>query len=131
MEEAIEQAQTMLVEKADEDANALEQLERTLALLAYDSPSESPFGDLLAQAHRQAVASDVNAALNALEHRAAASRLSALVRLLAFVHAELDTKLVRTPRLVDIATGRFDQDSSGGRGTSPSSCAATSTTVPK
>ena len=33
----------------------LEEMERTLALLAYEDPVKSPFGDLLSYSHRQKV----------------------------------------------------------------------------
>ena len=36
-------------------SGALEELERTLALLAFEDPHQSPFSDLLSHSHRQKV----------------------------------------------------------------------------
>ena len=41
-------------------------MERTLALLAFDNPEESPFGDLLNMMQRQKVRSNLNDLFNAL-----------------------------------------------------------------
>ncbi|KAK2851765.1 hypothetical protein Q5P01_008041 [Channa striata] len=46
-ESALEFAQTQLAEQGEESRECLTEMERTLALLAFDNPEESPFGDLL------------------------------------------------------------------------------------
>lgn len=60
-------------EAGESNPDVLSELERTLALLAFEKPQNSPFADLLKQAHRQKVSfaigrcgSDVLIAINCL-----------------------------------------------------------------
>lgn len=53
IEEALSFAQTKLSEAGENIPEALNELERTLALLAFEKPQLSPFGDLLEQSYRQ------------------------------------------------------------------------------
>ena len=53
--EALQYAQNTLAEKGAEDPSLLEDFERALALLAFDKPEESPFGDLLELSKREEV----------------------------------------------------------------------------
>lgn len=55
VEEALAFAQSHLSEAGESDSSVLTELERTLALLAFEDPAASPFGDLLQPAHRQKV----------------------------------------------------------------------------
>jgi hypothetical protein len=55
VEEALAFAQSHLSEAGEEDPSVLQELERTVALLAFEDPLNSPFGDLLAPSHRQKV----------------------------------------------------------------------------
>lgn len=55
VEEALRFAQEQLSEAGENDPTVLHELERTLALLAFEEPTKSPFSDLLQQAHRQKV----------------------------------------------------------------------------
>lgn len=57
VEEALLFAQSHLSEAAEEDHSVLTELERTIALLAFEEPLSSPFGDLLSPSHRQKVIS--------------------------------------------------------------------------
>uniref|UniRef100_A0A8D9BD64 Glucose-induced degradation protein 8 homolog n=1 Tax=Cacopsylla melanoneura TaxID=428564 RepID=A0A8D9BD64_9HEMI len=57
IEEALHFAQEQLSEAGESDPVILHELERTMALLAFEEPTKSPFGDLLNQAHRQKVRS--------------------------------------------------------------------------
>lgn len=56
-EAALEFAQSQLAEQGEESRECLTEMERTLALLAFDNPEESPFGDLLNMMQRQKVES--------------------------------------------------------------------------
>ncbi|XDA82431.1 hypothetical protein R6Z07F_012349 [Ovis aries] len=62
-EAALEFAQTQLAEQGEESRECLTEMERTLALLAFDNPEDSPFGDLLNMMQRQKVWSEVNQAV--------------------------------------------------------------------
>lgn len=55
IEEALQFAQEQLSEAGESDDNILSELERTLALLAFEEPHNSPFSDLLHPSHRQKV----------------------------------------------------------------------------
>ena len=55
VEEALKFAADQLAERGEEDAAVLEELERTMALLAFEEPGASPFADLLSHSHRQKV----------------------------------------------------------------------------
>ncbi|XP_053433170.1 glucose-induced degradation protein 8 homolog [Nycticebus coucang] len=89
-EAALEFAQTQLAEQAQQSRPCLTQLERTLALLAFDSPEESPFGDLLHLMRRQKVWSEVNQAVLGYENQEAAPKLAKLQKLLLWAQDELD-----------------------------------------
>lgn len=55
IEEALTFAQTQMSEAGESNPDVLSELERTLALLAFEKPQNSPFADLLEQSHRQKV----------------------------------------------------------------------------
>lgn len=105
-EEALAYAQDHLSERGEENPQVLSELERTLALLAFEEPQASPFGDLLHPSHRQKVASEVNAALLEDQH-SPRPQLAVLLRLLLWAQDQLDnhqgqTKL-RYPKISQLA----------------------------
>ena len=55
IEEALKFASEQMAERGEESELVLEELERTLALLAFEDPEKSPYGDLLSYSHRQKV----------------------------------------------------------------------------
>jgi len=59
IEEALVFAQAKLSEVGEGNPTILTELERTLALLAFEEPQKSPFADLLQTTHRQKVICDV------------------------------------------------------------------------
>ena len=79
------------------------------ALLAFEDPSCSPFCDLLLPAHRQQVASQLNAAILKAEHsESVQSKLAVSLRMLVWAQDELDKKRVRYPHMV-LATGQIEE----------------------
>ncbi|XP_064602450.1 glucose-induced degradation protein 8 homolog [Liolophura sinensis] len=102
IEGALEFAQTHLAERGEENPEILNELERTLALLAFEEPESSPFGELLHPSQRQKVASEVNAAILDEE---ATPKLANLLKLLLWSQDELDKKKVKYPKMTDIARG--------------------------
>merc|ERR1711997_549171 len=68
VEDAIRFASEQLAERGEEDPSVLEELERTMALLAFEEPLNSPFADLLSHSHRQKVASELNSSLLRAAH---------------------------------------------------------------
>ena len=55
LEGALDYAQTHLAERGEENSEILPELERTLALLAFENPETSPFADLMHPSQRQKV----------------------------------------------------------------------------
>ena len=53
--DALQFAQDVLAEKGAEDPALLEDFERAMALLAFDKPEDSPYGDLLELSRREEV----------------------------------------------------------------------------
>lgn len=100
IEEVLAYAQEHLSERGEENPEVLCELERTLALLAFDEPQASPFGDLLHPSHRQKVASEVNAALLDEDQR---PQLTVLLCLLLWAQEQLDNRKVRYPKVTDLA----------------------------
>ncbi|KAJ6767153.1 RAN BINDING PROTEIN 9-RELATED [Salix purpurea] len=76
--EALQFAQEELAPRGEEDHSFLEELERTVALLAFEDVSNCPVGDLLDISQRLKTASEVNAAIltsQSLEKDPKASKL--------------------------------------------------------
>lgn len=78
-----------LSEEADGDSVRTAELERALALLAYEHPEGSPFAAVLSPAARAAVAADANAAALEAAGRSPSPRLPALLRALLASSAQL------------------------------------------
>ncbi|ESO97693.1 hypothetical protein LOTGIDRAFT_152785 [Lottia gigantea] len=102
LETALEYAQVHLAERVEENPEVLTELERTLALLAFEDPESSPFNELLHPSHRQKVASELNAAI--LESDAT-PKLANLLKLLLWSQDELDKKKEKYPKMTDISKG--------------------------
>jgi len=109
VEEALQYAAEHLAERGEEDGGVLQELERTLALLAFEDPAKSPFSDLLQPAHRQQVASQLNAAILKAEHaESTQSKLAVSLRMLVWAQEELDKKRVRYPHM-QVSTGQVEE----------------------
>jgi len=106
---ALKFAQDNLADQGEENSAVLEELERTLALLAFEDPENSPFGDLLAISHRQKVASELNTAfLGEEDSDSSVSKLAYLLKFILWAQEELDKKKVRYPKMTDLATACID-----------------------
>lgn len=105
IEGALDYAQTHLAERGEENPDILTELERTLALLAFEDPEKSPFGELLHLSQRQKVASELNAAILEVD---ATPKLANLLKLLLWSQEELDKKKIKYPRMTDIASGTIE-----------------------
>ncbi|XP_067932085.1 glucose-induced degradation protein 8 homolog [Watersipora subatra] len=108
IEKALDFAQTHLAERAEDgDEDVLSELERTLALLAFDDPFTSPFGDLLQPSHRHKVASEVNAKILEQENQEPVPQITKILKLLAWSQQQLDIKNVKYVRMTDFAKGNL------------------------
>ena len=110
VEKALEFSQNVMAELSIENSEFLEELEKTMALLAYENPEISPFGDLLNFSQRHKVASELNAAILEADHQQTNSRLENLLKMLLWAQSELDERKIKYPKMTDIANGSV-QDS--------------------
>lgn len=109
IEEALTFAQTQMSEAGEKNAEVRTELERTLALLAFEKPQNSPFADLLEQSHRQKVASELNAAILKTEHCEYTSpRIVHLLKLILWAQSELDKRNVIYPKMTELSTAQID-----------------------
>jgi len=82
-----------------------------MALLAFEDPESSPFGDLLALSHRQKVASELNAAFLGQQDGNQGPSISKLAYLLKFIlwaQEELDRKKIKYPYMSELATATIE-----------------------
>ena len=108
VEEALEFAQTHLVPHAENDPALLAELERTIALLAFDpSSTASPVADLLDVSQRQKTASELNAAILSSQSQEQESRLPCLLKMMLWAQDQLDEK-VNFPRINDLVSARLE-----------------------
>ena len=105
IEQALEFSQNVMAELGTENTDYLEELEKTMGLLAYENPEVSPFGDLLNLSQRHMVACELNAAILEAEHLETLPNIAGVVKLLLWSQNELDKKHVNYPKMIDIANG--------------------------
>lgn len=110
IEEALAFAQNHLSEAGEGDPSVLAELERSIALLAFEDPKNSPFGDLLAPSHRQKIASEVNAAiLKSQNQENTAPKVSTLLKLILWAQDKLYKKNAKFPKMVDLANATIEE----------------------
>ncbi len=108
IDEALTYAQIHLAEFAEDEIKMRQELEKTMALLVFDKPLESPYGYLMQLSHRQQVANEINSALLIYQNEKSESDLSMLVRMATYMQEKLDNKSLRYPKLIDIPTGKLE-----------------------
>ncbi|GKA09030.1 protein GID8 homolog isoform X1 [Tanacetum coccineum] len=108
--QALEFAQDELAPRGEENPSFLEELERTVALLAFEDVKNSPVGDLLDLSHRSKVASEVNAAILTSQSHEKDPKLPSLLRMLLWAQNQLDEKAVY-PRITDLFTAALEDPS--------------------
>lgn len=109
IEEALRFAQNKIAEAGETNPEVLNELERTLALLAFEKPQNSPFADLLEQTHRQKIASELNAAILRLEHKQNQNpRIQNVLKLILWAQAELDKRNLSYTKMTDLASASFE-----------------------
>jgi len=86
----------------------LTEMERTLALLAYEKPDKSPYASLLQPSQRLQLASDINDIIlqettgNVEQTK---PRLVTLLTLLFWTQSELERKKIQFPKMTDLVNG--------------------------
>jgi len=92
--EALEFAQTQLAPRGEENPEFLADLERTMALLAFDSTPDPPLAiaELLHPSHRMKTAGELNAAILESTNQGKETKLLQLIRLLCWGEKLLEEK---------------------------------------
>ncbi|XP_030467974.1 protein GID8 homolog isoform X2 [Syzygium oleosum] len=107
VEEALEFAQEELAPRGEENQSFLEELERTVALLAFEDVSNCPVGELLDMSQRLKTASEVNAAILTSQSHEKDPKLPSLLKMLVWAQNQLDEKAVY-PRINDLSTAKLE-----------------------
>ncbi|XWS18366.1 hypothetical protein CRYUN_Cryun32bG0037300 [Craigia yunnanensis] len=90
VEEALEFAQEELAPRGEENQSILEELERTVSLLAFEDVSNCPVGELLDVSQRLKTASEVNAAILTSQSHEKDPKLPSLLKMLIWAQNQLD-----------------------------------------
>ncbi|GER31638.1 LisH and RanBPM domains containing protein [Striga asiatica] len=92
VEEALEFAQEELAPRGEENQGFLEELERTIALLAFEDMTNCPVAELLDISQRLKTAREVNAAILISQSHEKDPKLLSLLKMLIWVQNQLDEK---------------------------------------
>ncbi|XP_015065134.1 protein GID8 homolog isoform X1 [Solanum pennellii] len=107
VEEALEFAQEELAPRGEENESFLEDLEKTVALLAFEEVSECPVRELVDVSQRLKTASEVNAAILTSQSHEKDPKLPSLLKMLIWVQDQLDEK-VYYPRITNLSTASLE-----------------------
>lgn len=102
-------AEEYLAPAGEEHPELLEELERAMALLAFDDPASSPLGELLSPAQRERTAAQLNTAVLSSTGQEREARLPGLLRLVLWAQRQLSER-ADFPQVVDLATARLSSD---------------------
>jgi hypothetical protein len=92
--EALEFASEEMAPRGEEHPEFLEELERTMALLAFQDSLNSPVQDLLHPGQRQKTASELNAAILMSQSQEKDPKLPNLLKMLAWSQEQLDERMI-------------------------------------
>ncbi|KAF5473130.1 hypothetical protein F2P56_009768, partial [Juglans regia] len=107
VEEALEFAQEELAPRGEENQSFLEELERTVSLLAFEDVSNCPVGELLDISQRLKTASEVNAAILTSQSHEKDPKLPSLLKMLIWAQNQLDEKAAY-PHINDLSTATLE-----------------------
>jgi len=106
-QEALEFAQEELAHRGEENPQLLEELEKTMVLLAFENAGiDCPANELLDYSHRQKTASELNAAILISQSRHKDPRLPSLLKLAVWAQNRLKTD-VSFPYMPDLLSGHL------------------------
>jgi len=105
-DDALQFAQEYLAPRGEENPSFLEELERTVALLAFDDGSASPVAELLGMAQRQKTASELNAAILSSQCQEQEAKLPALLKMMLWAQHKLEDHAA-FPKVADLATAEL------------------------
>ncbi|KAG0737434.1 hypothetical protein G6F57_012748 [Rhizopus arrhizus] len=92
-QEALEFATEEMAPRGEEHPEFLAELERTMALLAFQDTIDSPVGELLHPGQRQKTASELNAAILINQSQEKDPKLPNLLKMLAWSQEQLDERM--------------------------------------
>jgi hypothetical protein len=98
-----------LCEYGENNERIQEELERTMALLAFENPNDSPFADLLNNVHRQRLASEANSAILEFENSESTAKLNILIKMLLWSQDLLEKRSISFPKITDLANARYEE----------------------
>ncbi|OAE30231.1 hypothetical protein AXG93_4295s1870 [Marchantia polymorpha subsp. ruderalis] len=107
VEEALQFAQEELAPRGEENHAFLEELERTVALLAFEDTASCPVGELLDVSQRQKTASELNAAILTSQSHEKDPKLPSLLKMLIWAQNQLDEK-ASYPRINDLVNATLE-----------------------
>ncbi|XP_039115427.1 protein GID8 homolog [Dioscorea cayenensis subsp. rotundata] len=107
VEEALEFAQEELAPRGEENQCFLDELERTVALLAFEDVKNCPYGELLDLSQRLKTASEVNAAILTSQSHEKEPKLPSLLKMLIWAQNQLDEKAVY-PHITDLVKATLE-----------------------
>lgn len=107
VDEALDFAQEELAPRGEENETFLEELERTVALLAFEDASNCPVGYLLDMSQRLKTASEVNAAILTSQSHEKDPKLPSLLKMLIWAQNQLDEKAAY-PRINDLSSAALE-----------------------
>ncbi|KAK6149893.1 hypothetical protein DH2020_017418 [Rehmannia glutinosa] len=107
VEEALEFAQEELAPRGEENQGFLEELERTVALLAFEDVANCPIGELLDISQRLKTASEVNAAILISQSHEKDPKLPGLLKMLMWAQNQLGGKATY-PRINNLSTAALE-----------------------
>ncbi|KAH9557040.1 hypothetical protein CY35_07G065100 [Sphagnum magellanicum] len=108
VEEALEFAQEELAPRGEENHAFLEELERTVALLAFEDTANCPVGELLDISQRQKTASELNAAILTSQSHEKDPKLPSLLKMLIWAQNQLDEK-ASYPHINDLVNATLEE----------------------
>ncbi|KAL7750002.1 Glucose-induced degradation complex subunit [Sorochytrium milnesiophthora] len=114
---ALEFAQEELASRGEENPQYLQELEKTVSLLAFDVPSRSPMAELLDAGQRQKTASELNAAILLSQSQEKDPKLPSLLRMLIWSQNQLEDR-VTFPKINNLLTAELSAIATSGGGTS-------------
>ncbi|KAL0478128.1 glucose-induced degradation protein [Acrasis kona] len=106
LDEALQFATEELAPRGEENKEFLDEIEKTMSLLAFADMSDSPVSQLLESSQRQKTASELNAAILESQCQETAPKLPTLLKMLMWAQKRLDEKLIY-PRINDLQTAEL------------------------
>ena len=110
IDRVLDYAQKELSARGEENPEFLEELEQSLALLAFDNTSSSPFSELLEHSQRLKVVSELNSAVLASQDQTCDSKLGILMKLVLWTQDQLGKKGLKFPKLTNVSSGTLEQN---------------------